>query len=509
MAEAKIKISGDEGSLKEHLKMAEKMLNDFASKYTGALGEGFAQAAAAFAVGGIVSAGITALASLIENVLVNALQMVLDTIKAIVGYLKDAVVTADDFEKSWIRFNSVIETTANRTGMTRKELIGVAEELGKTGAFSAKQYRDAETSFIRMRIGGDMLIEGLKTARDMARLFGNDLSTEVSRVARTLEDPVKAMRILRTQGLLGTPTEELRIKQLQDAGQLLAAQELRLFTLQREIGKRIGEGFPLTLTEKWAHFLNTLQEASAAIGETLIPVLKALMEPLTEIGNIVKDLAISFRDIFKPMAVWFQDFARDSNIVTDSFKLLRDIMHDIVGSTSDWIGLFDILIKGFEEVANEVSLVLRGFQALYEVSKFTKNPLDPNAKWPWDILHDFEVRRERDERNAIQRQDMRRRRDEEEKAEGARAPEMNPFEPSGKNTLRGTFEGLEQFYNRISAAAAGDPIATEIEKLGDKLSLKADESKLIEQDQVDMLATIRDNTNKTNELIQAINPGLA
>jgi len=198
-------------------------------------------------------------------------------ILAVGAALGFVVKDAANAEKYVTQLDAALKSTGGAAGMTRTELLDLAEGFEQTTKFSAEMALNAESLLLTFtNIGKDTFPRATKATADMATALGTDMAGQSIALGKALNNPIKGITALTRVGVSFTDEQKKSIKAMQEAGDMAGAQAIILSELEKEFGgsaKAAGETFggQLVIAK------NAVMGAAEAIGKDMIPVLMELM----------------------------------------------------------------------------------------------------------------------------------------------------------------------------------------------------------------------------------------
>jgi lambda family phage tail tape measure protein len=184
------------------------------------------------------------------------------------GVLRSAIDETEQFRQSQIRLNTVLEATRYQSGLTRRDINRLVDDLAKATRFDDSDLRDAAAALATFEnIGSSAFRETLKSATDLASFLNTDIRTASTALGRALQSPTEGLLALRRAGIVFTQNQREQIKAMEEAGQTVEAQALILKTLQERIGGLAENemagltGASNNLRDAWNDLLRTLGDS--------------------------------------------------------------------------------------------------------------------------------------------------------------------------------------------------------------------------------------------------------
>ncbi|MCD7096934.1 phage tail length tape measure family protein [Stenotrophomonas sp. MMGLT7] len=154
---------------------------------------------------------------------------------AAIGGLLLLVKNTRDASQELPQLDAVLRSTGNAAGMTRDQLVRLAETLSDKSTFSTGEIVNAETRLLSYSgIVGTNIPRAMQTVIDQSARLGISLSQSAETIGRALESPQKAAAALAQQGFGAafTPAVRQQIKELDNAGKAAEAQAVIMGILE-------------------------------------------------------------------------------------------------------------------------------------------------------------------------------------------------------------------------------------------------------------------------------------
>ena len=235
------------------------------------------------------------------------------------------------------------------TDKTVKRMAAYADQVNRATGIDDEQVKAVQRKllvFKTLRSTADELggtfDRTTKAAIDLAAGGFGEMESNAIKLGRILQDPTKNLNALTRAGITFTDAEKRKIKQLQDSGKLLEAQDLVLQSI---------EGRVLGLAEKSAtpfeKLVGQFNQIGDAIGEAMLPNLEKMN---TEVGKWLstpkgkKDVQ-AIADAFVAAAYGIKEMA---NFLRD----VKGLLDSITKFNFDWVNALSRFINGVAGVQN-------------------------------------------------------------------------------------------------------------------------------------------------------------
>ncbi|MGH7648072.1 MAG: phage tail length tape measure family protein, partial [Gemmatimonadaceae bacterium] len=199
------------------------------------LGASDAEAAHARTLGATIAAQKEAaassaqLSSMIERVGARALTYgaIYGAVRLVSSGIKEMIDQTEKDEQANARLDSAIKATGGAAGLTRNQLIAMAEAMQSSTLFNVEDIKKAEGELLTFRnITGDVFGQVLTMAANIAANRGGDIVSWAQRLGRAWDNPAQSLGQLTRVGIVFTAQERDQIKTLQEHNELGQAQAI-------------------------------------------------------------------------------------------------------------------------------------------------------------------------------------------------------------------------------------------------------------------------------------------
>ena len=216
---------------------------------------------------------------------------------AINGALRGSLAAFSTMEEQQLRIEGVLRATGGAAGFTADELDRMARSVARDTLASSAQVRDGIATLLTFKsVQGDTFERSIRLAQDKSAVFKQDLNSSVKQLGKVLEDPVNNLSALARTGVTFNEQQRETIKNLQEQGELLAAQSLILETIAGQVegaAKSAGSGLAGTVDlfmQQKEEFLEALSSVGAGIGDTKGWIPTWWQNTVGGAGQIMEDL---------------------------------------------------------------------------------------------------------------------------------------------------------------------------------------------------------------------------
>lgn len=205
---------------------------------------------------------------------------------AIGGFIRDAVLAADELSDAMAVSGQIIEQTGGAAGLLADEVREISRALSLEIGVDSAQVQGAANVLLTFRnVSQDTFGTALGLAADLSTVLGTDMNGAALQLGKALNDPVRGIAALARAGVQFTAGQKEQIAALVESGDLLGAQQIILAELESQVG-----GTAAVAADSWAVVANTFREVQRALGEALIPALDAVAPALIGLAESLAPL---------------------------------------------------------------------------------------------------------------------------------------------------------------------------------------------------------------------------
>ena len=268
---------------------------------------------------------------------------------------KDMITNTMNAQKTMAQMDAVLKSTGGAAGMTKDQLIALADSQGKLTTYSKGANEQTENLLLTFTsIGQKVFPDALKTVNDMSTALGQDTKSSAIQLGKALQDPIKGVTALSRVGVNFTAQQKEQIKTLVKTGDTLGAQKIILAELHKEFGgsaEAAGKTFAGALTI----LQNQFKGVGVSIGTMLIPYMTNFIKTITDNMPKIKDTinaAISF--IIPLFQKWMTLIGQ---IASELFPSMGSATDSVKGKVSSFSGALNIVTGILTFVKDHLGLV--------------------------------------------------------------------------------------------------------------------------------------------------------
>jgi hypothetical protein len=163
----------------------------------------------------------------------GAFALVVQGVKAVANWIREAVEAAGEAEIAFVRLNAVIENTGRITGVTTQSAVDWANAMMTLTGVTHEEINAAQAIMATFQnISAETFPRAMQAATDLSAVLGTDLASAARMVGMAMENPVEGIARLRRAGVMFTEGEKAQIAQMGES----AAQMLILGKIESSYG---------------------------------------------------------------------------------------------------------------------------------------------------------------------------------------------------------------------------------------------------------------------------------
>lgn len=191
---------------------------------------------------------------------------------------KEGIDGINAMENATAQLDAVLASTGGAAGVTRDQVIGMAEAYQLNTKFAAESVVEAENLLLTFtNIGKDVFPRATQATLDMATAMGTDAAGQSIALGKALNDPTKGITALTRVGVTFTAEQKKAIKVMQESGDMAGAQTVILKELEKEFGGS-AEAAGNTFAGKIEIAKNAVGELYESGASRLMPMLNKFLD---------------------------------------------------------------------------------------------------------------------------------------------------------------------------------------------------------------------------------------
>lgn len=221
---------------------------------------------------------------------------------SVIQFARNAVNSFVEAEQSVNRFNALLTSTGNVTGIAAAEMANLTQKISDITFIDDEKIRDSMSGMLVFKnVVGDTFTEVATLGAQMMTL-GGEFEGAMGQLARALDSPMEASRSLRALKINLTDSEEALIKKYVESGNIQKAQNVildRAKGLYKGLSDEMNKGIVGTvkdLKRSWGEMLESIGAAFAPSATSLFTWAKEGFDQIKDFMNdpsILKFLALA------------------------------------------------------------------------------------------------------------------------------------------------------------------------------------------------------------------------
>lgn len=214
--------------------------------------------------------------------------------RAVVGGLQQVIAVGADLvasykvqEQAVSNLEAVLAATGGTVGLTSQELQDMASSLQSVTTFGDEAIIGMNAVLLGFRsITGDQFTRTTEAILDMSQVMGQDLVSSANMVGKALDSPTQGMAALSRVGFVWTDQQREMVKAMEEAGDLMGAQNVILDELEKAFGgaaRAAGE----TATGSFDQLTNSLGDIKEQLGAITAELSKDAIQKLLKTSTTV------------------------------------------------------------------------------------------------------------------------------------------------------------------------------------------------------------------------------
>lgn len=277
---------------------------------------------------------------------------------ALFGFGVIAVKAFGESQEVAAQLDAVLESTGHAAGITKEEVLGLADALSKVTPFDDEVITQGETLLLQFTaIGKDIFPRATKAMLDLAARMGIDVPSAAKMLGKALDQPADGFTALAKATGKFTDSEVNSIKEMVAFGETGKAQAMMLDLVEKKVGgaaEAIGKTLPgqLKIAETAAGNFNE------EVGSKLVPTLQSL---ITEFPNVAT-AAVGVFDAWKNLGISGGELLIAVPLIKTAFAGMGATLSGMIASS----GPIALAIVGIGALAATIYSAVTALQAFNE-----------------------------------------------------------------------------------------------------------------------------------------------
>ena len=287
------------------------------------------------------------------------------------GFANSAINTLKDTAMSFFeeamggqegisQLDAVLKSTGGSAGVTRDQVISLADALQQTTRFSDDQVISGENLLLTFTsIGKDVFPMATKTMLDMSQALGQDLKSSSIQLGKALQDPITGITALKRVGVNFTETQVDMIKNMMAHNDLIGAQKLILGELNNEFGGS-AEAAGKTAAGMMDRINHAFDDMKKTLGNAMMPAVESVMRVITDkLLPAIAPMVETIAPILGKVSMMISDqltgvITRASTVIPQVFNVIKDAMSGNMGG----VGNLGTMIFGGNDIGKSIDSIL-------------------------------------------------------------------------------------------------------------------------------------------------------
>lgn len=229
-------------------------------------------------------------------------------------FIHEGVEAFHALEQSMAKVEANLKSTGEAAGLGMKDITDMAKSLSSQVQFSRSEVMDMQSQLLTFpSITKEVFERSMGMVTDIAKQTNHGLSETAIMFGKAFNDPAKGLQKLMRYGVMFTDQQKDMIKQLQESGHLIQAQQAMLDAIATSgyegVAKAMAQADPLFQYNKIMGGIKiTVGEAATSLLTELTPALESFANTLKqsilflkEHWDLIKKLTISLGAAFLAM----------------------------------------------------------------------------------------------------------------------------------------------------------------------------------------------------------------
>lgn len=274
--------------------------------------------------------------------------------------LTEIVEDTDAAEKNLSQMDAVLKSTGDVSGMTKEQLVELAEAQSKVTTYSAETTEKAENMLLTFtNLKSNVFPQTIQATLDMATAMHMDATQAALQLGKALNDPAKGYTKLQRIGVTFTDSQVKTIKAMEAAGDTASAQKVILQELEKEYGSS-AKAAGSTLTGQIQIMQNDIKSAGVQITGAVLPVVQNIMPSIV---TGVQDLSAQIQSHKAKIVAAFSDVGNGVKTVFGWVESHGPLVKNLIIGVASVVGVWKaaVLAANAVQAVNNALTVTAAF----------------------------------------------------------------------------------------------------------------------------------------------------
>lgn len=196
--------------------------------------------------------------------------------------IKGMLDAANTSQQRLAQMDAVLKSTGGSAGMTKDELLKLADAQSKITTYSKSTNMETENLLLTFTgLSKKVFPDVLKATNDMATAMGTDTKSAAMQLGKALNDPAAGVSKLTKVGVTFTQQQKDQIAAMEKAGNTAGAQKIMLQELEKEFGGS-AEAAGKTFGGQLKILQNQITGVGASIMNNVMPYLQGFIKTVSD-----------------------------------------------------------------------------------------------------------------------------------------------------------------------------------------------------------------------------------
>ena len=207
----------------------------------------------------------------------------------LIGGAAKAIGRAEEMSSAYAATEQIIKQTGGAANLTGGQIKEMATELSLATGVDKKLIIEGQNLLLTFKNireevgeGNDIFSRASEIMLDFSALMGTDAKSSALQLGKALNDPIKGIAALSRVGVAFTDVQKEQIRNFQESGDMIGAQNIILAELEGQVG-----GVAEATADSTAKIGNAWKEVQEQIGNQLLPVIEAIAPAFAEAASAI------------------------------------------------------------------------------------------------------------------------------------------------------------------------------------------------------------------------------